>query len=99
MGIKQGLSITVAPEDWIWIFIIGAVNSGFGCYLYFSSIAALPVQTVAVCGYLEPVTALVLAALILGERMSPVQLLGALLIIAGAMTAELLGKAKEKNVI
>ena len=38
------------------IFILGQLNTGVGCYFYFSSIGYLPVQTVAICGYLEPLS-------------------------------------------
>ena len=99
LGFKQGFAIHVAAEDWVWILIIGVVNSGFGCFLYFSAISLLPVQSVAVCGYLEPVTALILSALILHERMSPWQTAGAVLIIGGAMAAELLGSRKTNKKI
>ena len=52
----------------------------------------LPVQRVAVFGYLEPLSAVVLSALVLGEAMGPVRILGAALIIGGAASCELLGK-------
>ena len=46
----------------------------------------LPVQTVAVCGYLEPLAAV--AAVLLHETMQPLQILGAMLILCGAAGAE-----------
>lgn len=91
---KQGLVIDVASEDWIWILILGFVNTGIGCYLYFSPLSKLPVQTVAICGYLEPLSAVVFAALILGERMSLLQIVGAACIIGGAMVGELVKPRK-----
>lgn len=82
-------------EAWIWILILGIVNTGIGCYLYFSPLAKLPVQTVAICGYLEPLSAVLFAALLLGEKMTAVQVLGAACIIGGAMVGELIkGKVK-----
>ena len=66
------------------------MNTGFGCYLYISPLAELPVQTVAVCGYLEPLSAVIFAALLLGEKMSLLQYLGALCIIGAAMIGELI---------
>ena len=48
----------------------------------------LPVQTVAVCGYLEPLAAVVFAAALLHETMLPLQILGAVLILGGAAGAE-----------
>lgn len=94
VGFKQHFVMSIPAEDWIWILILGLVNTGLGCYLYFSPLAKLPVQTVAVCGYLEPLSAVVFAALILGETMTLFQILGAVGIIGGAMIGELLGKKK-----
>lgn len=89
VGIKQRFVIEVLPEDWLWIFILGIANTGIGCYLYFSPLSKLPVQTVAVCGYLEPLSAVVFATIILGEEMSITQIAGAACIIGGAMLGEL----------
>ena len=89
VGLKQGFVIEVPSEAWIWILILGVVNTGIGCYLYFSPLAELPVQTVAVCGYLEPLSAVVFAAVLLNENMTAVQIIGAICIIGGAMVGEL----------
>ena len=71
---------------------LGVVNTGIGCLLYFSAVAKLPVQTVAVVGYLEPLSAVVFSAVLLGEAITPVRLMGAALIIGGAIFCELAGK-------
>ncbi len=87
-GIKQGLVIHIPTTAWIWILILGVVNTGIGCYLYFSSLAKLPVQTLAVCGYLESLSAVVFAALILNETMTTIQIVGAFCIIGGALIGQ-----------
>ncbi len=94
VGIKQGFVIDVPANDWIWILMLGIVNTGIGCYLYFSSLSKLNIQTVAVCGYLEPLSAVIFSAVILGEKMTPIQIIGAVCIIGGAMIGELIKKEK-----
>ena len=89
-GIKQGFVLDVPASAWGWIFVLGILNTGIGCYLYFSPLSKLPVQTVAVCGYLEPLSAVVFAALLLGEKMTVIQIVGAVCIIGGAMIGELI---------
>lgn len=89
VGVKQGFVIHVPAEAWPWILVLGIVNTGIGCYLYFSPLSKLPVQTVAITGYLEPLSAVVFAALLLGERMSVLQITGAACIIGGAVLGEL----------
>lgn len=68
--------------------LLGAVNTGLGCCWYFSAIGQPPMQTVAVCGYLEPLAAVVFAAALLHETMLPLQILGTVLILCGAAGAE-----------
>lgn len=90
VAVRQGPVVAVAPSDVLPVLFLGAVNTGLGCYLYFSSLGRLPVQTVSVCGYLEPVSAVVLSAVLLGEQMTLVQVAGAALVIGGAAAGELL---------
>ncbi len=82
-GLKTGFVVQVPPQDWLWILVLGLVNTGVGCYFYFSSIGKLPVQTVAILGYLEPLSAVMLSVFILGEKMLPLQILGAVFIVGG----------------
>lgn len=97
VGIKQAFVIHAPEGAWPWILILGIVNTGIGCYLYFSPLSKLPVQTVAICGYLEPLSAVVFAAILLNERMTMIQIVGAACIIGGAMVGELI-KSKHTNV-
>lgn len=87
--LKQGFAINVNSENLIPILILGIINTGVGCYLYFSSIGDLPVQSVAICGYLEPLSALLFSAVLLGEKLGFVQIIGAILILGGAAFGEL----------
>lgn len=95
MLVKQGLRIEIPPGAWGWILILGVLNTGIGCYMYFSSLSALPVQTVAIFGYTEALSAVVFASVFLGETMSIPQIIGAVCIIGGAMAGELIKGRKE----
>lgn len=97
VGVREGFRIYIPGKAWVWILILGIVNTGIGCWLYFSALGKLPVQTVAVCGYLEPLTAVVAAALLLGEKMTALQILGAIFIIGGAMIGELVSEKKQPS--
>lgn len=89
VGIKQGYGIDVDRASVLPVLVLGLLNTGLGCYLYFSSIGRLPVQTVAICGYLEPLSAVIFSMIFLNEIMLPMQLIGAVLIIGGAIYGEL----------
>jgi RarD protein len=86
---RQGFSINVEPKNLMPVLLLGVVNTGIGCYFYFSSIGDLPVQTVAILGYLEPLSALFFSAALLGESLGFLQLIGAVLILGGAAFGEL----------
>jgi len=86
---KQGFHIHIAAMDVMPVLVLGILNTGIGCYLYFSSIGKLTVQTVAICGYLEPLSAVVFSVLLLKEGMSFTQVVGAALILGGAILGEL----------
>lgn len=95
---REQLSFSVTEgRVWLWILLLGLVNTGFGCWCYFSAIGALPVQTVAVCGYIEPMSAVVFSALLLREHITPPQLLGAVLIVGGALFAECVRSGKTQR--
>lgn len=76
-------------SDLPFIAFIGAVNTGLAYLLYFSGLQKLSGQSVALISYVDPVSALLFSALFLHESMTPVQLVGAVLIIGGAMLGEL----------
>lgn len=96
VGLRQGLRFEISAGSWPYILMLGLVNTGIGCYCYFSSIGRLPVQTVSVLGYLEPVAAVVFSLLLLQEEMDAAELLGAALIIGGAAFAELYAGKQKK---
>lgn len=81
----------VISSDIPAILWIGLINTGIGGYCYFSSIGKLPAQSVAIIGYVEPLFSVLLSALILSERMTAIQILGAACIIGGALYGELAG--------
>ena len=91
---KQGLVIHIESADILPMLILGLFNTGIGCYFYFSSIGNLPVQTVAICGYLEPLSAVLFSVAFLHESMSLIQIIGAICIIGGAVCSELLVKKR-----
>ena len=97
VGIKQGFAVPVTSESIPAILILGVINTGIVSYMYFSSMGRLPVQSVAVLGYLEPLSAVFFSVLFLKEVLLLPQIIGGVLIIGGAAAAELLGKRKRNS--
>lgn len=75
-------------SDIPWLLMIGLMNTGLAYVLYFSGLQKLSGQSVALISYIDPVSALILSALLLHETMAGLQLFGAVFIIGGAMLGE-----------
>ncbi len=103
VGCKQGFTMEIAPANILPVVILGLLNTGIGCYFYFSSIGSLPVQSVAICGYLEPLSAVLFSVFLLKETMLPLQIIGAVFLLGGAVFGELYGyctqSARSRNQI
>lgn len=81
----------------LWLLVVGIVNTGIAYWLYFSSLSELSGQTAALFSYIDPVTAILLSALLLGERMTGMQAAGAALILGAALAGELLHGRESKG--
>ena len=71
------------------LLLVGVVHTGVSYALYFGAMDGLRTQTVALFSYVDPVAALILSALFLGERLTPLGLVGAALILGAAAFCEL----------
>ncbi len=89
VAFRGGFTFHIASSNIPLLLILGVINTGFGCYLYFSQLDKLPVQSVSVLSYLEPLSAVLLSVLLLNETLNILQIIGAVMVIGGAMFAEL----------
>ena len=71
------------------VLILGIVHTGIAYALYFGSMGGLKAQTIALFSYIDPVVALILSAVILGEALTPAGMIGAVLILGAALFSEL----------
>lgn len=70
------------------LLVLGILHTGVAYALYFAGMASLRVQTIAVFSYIDPVSALLFSALLLGEPLSVPNIVGAVMIILSAMISE-----------
>lgn len=90
LAVNRNTLISIDARSVAIILMLGIVHTGFAYVLYFSGMSTLPVQTVAIWGYLEPVVSVLCSFFFLREPMSPTGWLGAFLIIAAAVVSEML---------
>jgi RarD protein len=72
----------------ILILILGILHTGIAYFLYFTSLKELKGQTIAVLSYIDPISAVFIAAILLGESMNFIQILGGVLILGSTFLSE-----------
>ena len=70
-------------QDILIVFYLGVVVTGFAYLLYGTALKTTRVSTCVALGLLEPVTAFVLAIVVVGENVNPWATVGLLAILAG----------------
>lgn len=87
-GPRSLLPIGWTVATWGLLLAIVLVPTFIAVVLYLEGIRGLGPSQAAVVSTLEPLFTILLAALVLGERLAPLQLVGAALVLAGVLTAE-----------
>lgn len=80
--LTDGINLkTLSGKGWIFLLIIGLVHTGITYCLYFSSLKELPGQKAAILSYIDPLVAVLISVVVLNEKMTPMQVIGGLLIL------------------
>lgn len=87
--LTSGIHIKITGVTWIPVLWIGIINTGVSCFFYYSTIPKLPISTIAIFSYLDPVSAVIFSTIILGERLQLLQILGIIFIIGGVAFSQL----------
>ncbi len=72
----------------VLLLIICIVHTGIAYQMYFGSVKKLSAQSVAIYSYIDPVTAIILSALILNEKMTVWTAAGAIIILGATFISE-----------
>lgn len=80
--------VTVDAKTAALVLVVGVVHTGVTYALYFGSMSGLRAQTISALSYIDPVAAMIVSALVLGEGLSAPGLIGAALIIGSAIAGE-----------
>lgn len=78
-------------SGWVCLLIVGFVHTGVTYCLYFSALRDLPGQKAAILSYIDPLVAVLISALLLGEPMTGMHMIGGLLILGFTLWNELGG--------
>lgn len=75
-------------KSWVLLITLGIFHTGLAYLLYFTSIQRLNSQTIAIFSYMDPISAILMSGLFLGERMTGIQMIGGILILGAAFVSE-----------
>ena len=79
---------TLSSVGWVNLLIVGLFHTGVTYCLYFSSLKELRGQEAAVLSYIDPLVAVVVSVLVLGEAVTVWQIVGGGLILGFAILNE-----------
>ena len=86
----EGLSFAVLDRTgWFCLAMICLFHTGFAYLLYFAALRALPAQTTAALSYIDPLSAVLMSWLVLGETMTPLQVCGGVMILGATFANEM----------
>lgn len=81
----------VAAEGWLWIGLIAVLSTAVGMTAFIAGVERLGPSRASIMSALDPFVAVIAAALVFGDRLGPVQLLGGLLIVAAVVVLQVPG--------
>lgn len=88
VGLLLGsLDLAPSPVDFAWLALLALTSQVLGYLFITVSLPRLPAAVGSVLLFVQPVCTLVFAALLLGERPSPIQLAGVALVLGGVAVA------------
>jgi len=82
-------SLTFSVYSILMLIFVGILHTGIAYILYFASMEKLKAQTIALFSYIDPITAILLSALLLRENTDIFSIIGAVMILGSTMICEL----------
>lgn len=76
-------------KGWICLVIVGVIHTGITYCMYFTSLKELKGQEISILSYLDPLVAVLVSVVVLGEQMTWLQVLGGVLILGCTLWNEL----------
>ena len=88
-ALSGGVSTDFGAAGWFWIVCIAVVSTVAAMLTFFAGLKLTGPSTVSILSTFEPVATTVLAALVLEEFLTPLQLVGGLLVLASVAVVQL----------
>lgn len=86
---KGTIEIGWSAEVWLWILMISIVSTSLAVMLFFRGLRIVGPSRTSILSTVELITSVVVAAIVFRELLSPIQIIGGLMILLGAILAAL----------
>jgi drug/metabolite transporter (DMT)-like permease len=87
--VAGGLDLGFGLDGWLWIACMALVSTVIGMFAFFAGLRRTGPSTAAIVSTFEPVVTAGLAALALGEFLTPVQIAGGVLVLSSVAVLQL----------
>ena len=87
--VTGGVVVSFDAAGWFWIGCIVLVSTVTAVLAFFAGLKRTGASTTSILSTFEPVVSAALAAAVLGEMLSPVQIMGAVLVLGAAVIVQL----------
>jgi DME family drug/metabolite transporter len=96
-ALATGLAISYPLAGWVLLLHLGLIPTALGYVLFFSGMRNITATSASIVTLIEPLTSTILAWLLFGERLGPLGLLGAILLL-GAIGLLYRGESRQARV-
>jgi drug/metabolite transporter (DMT)-like permease len=83
--LSGGVDLGFAPRGWFWLACIAGVSTVLAMLAFFAGLRRTGPSSAAILSTFEPVVTTALAAVALGELLTPVQLVGGVLVLSAVV--------------
>ena len=83
--------------SWMMLLVVGLVHTDIAYVLYFTSVADLPGQQIAILSYIDPLVAILISVFLLSEPMTALQIVGGILILVFSLWNEWISGRKNNQ--
>ncbi len=84
-ALTGGVQVAFDPAGWLWLVAIVLVSTIAAMLTFFAGMQRTGPATASILSTFEPVVSVTLAGLVLGQFLTPAQLIGALLVLGAAL--------------
>lgn len=85
LALATGFVASYPPQGWLLLVYLGSIPTAFAYSLFLAGMARTPATVASITTLLEPLTATILAALLFGERLTPLGIGGAGLLLCAVV--------------